>query len=58
MMTASDWVDHWLQRAPLIAADRMRELLDTIAGDDEGEGDGWPARGGATPHSSGSFAQK
>jgi hypothetical protein len=34
MMTASEWIDHWTQRAPLISPDRLRELIDSIAEDE------------------------
>lgn len=36
MMTASEWIDHWTQQAPLISPDRLRELIDSIA-EEEGE---------------------
>jgi hypothetical protein len=39
MMTASDWIDHWTQRAPLISPDRLRELIDSIAEDESQEED-------------------
>jgi hypothetical protein len=37
MMTASEWVDHWTQQAPLIPPDRLRDLIDSIAEDEEEE---------------------
>jgi hypothetical protein len=27
-MTVTEWLDHWMQRAPLLPGDRLRELLD------------------------------
>lgn len=36
MMTVSEWVDHWTQRAPLVSPERLRELIDSIA-EDEGQ---------------------
>jgi hypothetical protein len=37
MMTASDWVDHWTQQAPLISPERLRELIDSIAEEEDKE---------------------
>jgi hypothetical protein len=37
MMTATEWLDHWMQRAPLLPGDRLRDLLDQFEDPDEEE---------------------
>ncbi len=37
-MTMAEWLDHWMQQAPLLPGDRLRDLLDQFEDLDEGEG--------------------
>ncbi|GAB2972134.1 hypothetical protein GCM10023080_040210 [Streptomyces pseudoechinosporeus] len=37
VMTVAEWLDHWMQQAPLLPGDRLRDLLDRLDDLDEEE---------------------
>jgi hypothetical protein len=36
-MTTAEWLDHWMEQAPLLPGDRLRDLLDWLGDLDEEE---------------------
>jgi len=36
-MTMAEWLEHWVQRAPLLPGERPRDLLDRLDDLDEAE---------------------
>ena len=36
MMTVAEWVEHWVERAPAVPTNVLRELLDRV-GEEEAE---------------------